>query len=58
MGEYQEGGEGNPLEPQWDNIQGGGKDGEVLAWAVLPRDPELLVGQRPPRAAQAPQRSS
>lgn len=48
MGEYQEEGEGNQLEPQWDQIQGGGKDGEVFAWAVLPRKAELLVGQRPP----------
>lgn len=58
MGEHQEGGEGNQLEPQWDEIQGGGKDGEVFARTVLPRDAELLVGQRSPRAAQAPQRGS
>lgn len=48
MGEYQDGGEGNQLEPQWDQIQDWGKDGEVFAQAVLPGDAELLVGQRLP----------
>lgn len=48
MGEYQEGGEENQLKPQCDQIQGGGKGGEVFARAVLPGDAELLVGQRPP----------
>lgn len=52
MGEYQEGGEGNQLEPQCDHIEGGGKDGEVFAQAVLPgmqsswwgRDPQSSPG--------------
>lgn len=57
MGEYQEGGEGNQLEPQWDQIQGGGQGWGGVRLAVLPRDAELLVGQRPPEQ-QAPQRGS
>lgn len=48
MGEYQDGGEENQLEPQWDQIQCGGKDREVFVQVVLPGDAELLVGQRPP----------